>query len=251
MTSQKCKYCGEEKKLIRAHIIPRGLYPKLAPNVPLLIMAVDDPKDRRSPIGVYDTALLCADCDNIFGRYDKIAAETFLPEPTRGQLLKEPDGLIARGDRTKYAGYYIPNPDVHGLQLFCASLVWRAAHTSRHDASVKISHSFKMKADRLLRKKAKEDYFGVFASRFDNRRLSEFVTRPSKFSGDHGVGVTVSFSGFSLFILEKSPPLDSPTLLGTDPSWWIRYDALFGSNVDSSIRKMIAIRNSERLTING
>jgi hypothetical protein len=251
LTDQVCKFCGEKTKLVRAHILPRSLYPKLKNGQPFSVMSKESPIDKRSASGAYDTNLLCAKCDNEFGAYDDVASETFLMQVKRANLLKEVSGLIARGERTKYAGYFILAPRVLELQLFCASLIWRAAHTTREEAAIVVEPSFLARADMLLRTKSSEYFLGIFASRFAETHLTEIVSKGASFSGEYGTGVTFSFSGFNLFVLPEIPPLDAPTLLGNDDGWWIKYESIWGSNIDDALREMISIRQPQERLANG
>jgi hypothetical protein len=53
----KCKLCGVDKKLVKAHIIPEAFFKPLrsGKNAPLLIRPGDYVK--RAPIGVYDKTI--------------------------------------------------------------------------------------------------------------------------------------------------------------------------------------------------
>lgn len=116
-----CRLCLEEKKLIRAHIIPKGfykyLYPENGKKEALLIIRNND-KSLRSPVGEYDENILCADCDGRLGIYDNYAQEIILkstPEP-----FLDPQNV-----------WKIDNVDYDLLKMFFISLLWRASISKR------------------------------------------------------------------------------------------------------------------------
>lgn len=69
-----CQYCGEEKELCSAHIIPKAFY-KLKQS-PYLGISSDGKVDvTKCQNGIKDPNILCAKCDGILGKYDKYAVE--------------------------------------------------------------------------------------------------------------------------------------------------------------------------------
>lgn len=75
-----CKYCGQDKKLCEAHIIPKFFYKKMHNNMQnprLEIMKLGEKRPLISRIGLYDNNILCSDCDNKLGYYDTYAANFF------------------------------------------------------------------------------------------------------------------------------------------------------------------------------
>jgi hypothetical protein len=68
-----CKLCGQDKKLVKAHVIPASFFRPLRSekNSPLLITAGNYVK--RAPIGVYDKTILCEACEKQFGIWDDYA----------------------------------------------------------------------------------------------------------------------------------------------------------------------------------
>lgn len=66
-----CKFCGQEKKLIKAHIIPKKFYLGLKDDRYLCINS-QNCKYMIQQQGGYDSNILCEDCDNhILGEFDK------------------------------------------------------------------------------------------------------------------------------------------------------------------------------------
>jgi hypothetical protein len=118
----KCKFCGEEKKLIRAHIIPEGFLRRLrdGQDPPRILAEKDFPK--KAPIGVYDTSILGADCEKLFGDWDNHIQRILATEPI-GEPIKNNEDTIA---------YKIENFNYEQIKLFCISLLWRASASSKN-----------------------------------------------------------------------------------------------------------------------
>ena len=76
-----CKGCGEDKKLIKAHIIPEAFFMGLRfgnDEVPLIISGKSGEHPKRSPIGEYDKNILCHDCEGVFQKLDDYGARVLL-----------------------------------------------------------------------------------------------------------------------------------------------------------------------------
>ena len=117
MTDGNCKLCGEYKKLCEAHIIGRPFFKFLYPNrvASGTLVAITRFKDeycrvRVPAVGVYDKGILCAECDNVLGRYDEYAAKML---------------LNTKFDETPEKEAYVLNIyDYRKLKLFFLSLVF-------------------------------------------------------------------------------------------------------------------------------
>ncbi|MHB1104487.1 MAG: hypothetical protein ACYC0C_17280 [Devosia sp.] len=75
---------------------------------------------RRSKTGVYDTQILCADCDRLLGVFDQHAVEKLL----RGKFI------CRRDDRVDVHVHDYPDADPDILRKFVASVAWRASLTT-------------------------------------------------------------------------------------------------------------------------
>ena len=120
-----CKGCGENKKLIKAHIIPESFWVGLrdGDTPPKLMTDKEGVYPKRLPIGVYDKNILCRDCEDKFQAVDDYAQQLLLREESNQEVLKH-NGTIA--------GYKIENFDYTLLKLFFVSILWRAS-VSTHD----------------------------------------------------------------------------------------------------------------------
>ncbi|MBB3944724.1 hypothetical protein GGQ73_000649 [Rhizobium skierniewicense] len=111
-----CKLCGEEKKLIKSHVIPKAFFPNSATTKLLSSDKFQFP--RKAPIGVYDEGILCAACDSNLGIFDQAAAEQLLTKV--GHVPPETDGLARV--------YHVTDTEL--IRRFVISVAWRAHHST-------------------------------------------------------------------------------------------------------------------------
>jgi hypothetical protein len=74
--------CCHEKKLIKAHVIPEKFFTPLRSEKksPILCSNTEGKYPKRSPIGIYDSSILCSKCDNYIGNWDNYAQQLLLKE---------------------------------------------------------------------------------------------------------------------------------------------------------------------------
>ena len=116
-----CKFCGQERKLIKAHVIPEAFFRDLddGSGAPLLVSGTPGEFQKRAPTGVYDRTILCADCESIFGAPDSYAAEIFLNKfDTYFQPVEFAGELIA---------LLSPTADQMRILHFLVTVLWRAS----------------------------------------------------------------------------------------------------------------------------
>lgn len=109
-----CKYCGMDKKLIDAHIIPKGFLGNLNEQK-FLEVSTEYSYTKKRPKGPYDQKILCSECDASIGIYDGYAKKLLI------------DDIDLYRD-AKHPFYCIPKHsyDYQTLKRFFISLVWRA-----------------------------------------------------------------------------------------------------------------------------
>lgn len=106
-----CKLCGEDKNLIKAHIIPEGFFRPLRYGsiVPEIHSNTNGVFPKRSPSGIYDKNILCEKCDKYIGSWDGYAHQLLI------QNFSE-EFAVHKGN-TK-AAYKIDNFNYKKLKLF-------------------------------------------------------------------------------------------------------------------------------------
>ena len=117
MQIMKCKFCGKNIKLIKAHIIPEGFFRLLrfGDKPPELHSNKEGVYPKKSPIGVYDKGILCSECDNAIGIWDNYAQDLLLNSFSESCALFQGDVKL---------GYKIDKYDYEKLKLFFLSVLW-------------------------------------------------------------------------------------------------------------------------------
>jgi len=122
----KCHLCKQEKKLIKAHIIPswcfKYLYDKKEKKRKPLIFA-NLYSDSITHAGIYDKEILCEECDSFLGDYDNYGKKVLLQ--TKIETLRKENNTF----------YLIKNINTHQLAIFFLSVLWRASISKRHEFS--------------------------------------------------------------------------------------------------------------------
>jgi hypothetical protein len=116
-----CRMCEGRPATVRAHIIPKSFFLEdLLPNETLLL-ATGEPgvPSKKSPIGPYDTNILCESCEASFAAYDNYGYKFFhKPRIEVINLGKKSQATI------------IDEFDYRLLKLFLLSILWRASVSS-------------------------------------------------------------------------------------------------------------------------
>lgn len=124
MADGLCRLCGEQRKLIDAHVIPRSFFKSVLDDSGYAMEGTNLPSSypRKLPKGVYDPNILCADCETRFSRTDTHAFNVLMD---RDWKTTEP---IPPGDPSAYV---IRDFDYKTLQLFFMSVLWRASESNQ------------------------------------------------------------------------------------------------------------------------
>jgi hypothetical protein len=181
-----CKLCGQSKNLIDAHIIPASFWS--VGSKPLAMFSdINGAKPRKSPIGIYDSNILCDNCDNELGKLDQYALENLIRKP--GTANFSFDGVTKK---------YTPI-DVGKIHNFILSVAWRASK-SKHDFYAEIGlgpyedkfgDAFKLLNASSLR-------FDIFIAEFDTSVLP--YLQPKSVKVDNVNGVLLYLGRFKIFV---------------------------------------------------
>ena len=114
-----CKLCQQDRKLIKAHIIPKAFFDLPPPDedAAKIIAMSEEHHPKKTREGVYDMEILCGDCDGKLGLLDQHAAEHL--------LQRGPTGEIGIGSTA--FGHFYKTADAETLRMFVASVAWRAS----------------------------------------------------------------------------------------------------------------------------
>lgn len=139
----RCKFCGDEHELIRAHIFPQSFTAKLWGTEGRLIqVAKDPPPTRRSPTGIYDENLLCLRCEStVFTPLDTYAYDLLLKGREQAQRGADADVQTLR----------FPEGDGKRIKLFALSVLWRASASKRPELSAVMLGTYQDKVRDILR----------------------------------------------------------------------------------------------------
>lgn len=132
----KCRLCLQEKKLIKAHIIPEFLHQGMKDDNNIFYNVtynLDTLKDNAQKIqtGEFDKDILCADCDNrILGSdYEKYAQVTMYGKNIKPEIAPVCKNYKNPDDGAEYS--ICTNIDYGKMKLFLLSMLWRASVSKR------------------------------------------------------------------------------------------------------------------------
>jgi hypothetical protein len=165
-----CKFCGQEKKLVKAHIIPRAFFEaiKLSESKHSRgekLKGVTNSRGnypfRDTTKGFYDSNLVCLDCEGLFGPTDDYAVQI---------LLKNPKSHVPHYLNGELLAWIINEYDYKKLMLFFISLLWRAGASSLKEFEKVSLGPYLDTAKIALNKQNLADIekFSVFIARFEN-----------------------------------------------------------------------------------
>jgi len=123
MSVGTCKLCKLDKKLAKAHIIPRSFCLRAKGDSNQLLEArqhdVKDVEDWQN--GIWDDQILCETCDGGFSSWDGYAFELLGNPPGNDKLPQNDSEMLA---------FIIKDIDYGLLKLFILSVLWRASVSS-------------------------------------------------------------------------------------------------------------------------
>ena len=134
----KCRLCLQDKKLIKAHIIPDFLYNGMkAENDKNIFYEVTYDLNRKESrlkkiqTGDFDKNILCEDCDNriIGGNYERYAKKSMYGKNIDPKIAPICKNYIIPNNSTEYS--ICKNIDYGKMKLFLLSILWKASITDR------------------------------------------------------------------------------------------------------------------------
>jgi len=139
----KCRGCGEEKKLVKAHVIPESFFRGLrdGQKAPEIRSTTEGVHPKKTPIGVYDMGILCNDCEQIFQTLDDYGCQILIKKEAELEPLQHNGQIV---------GYRINNVDTARLKLFFLSILWRASISTHYFYSKVALNALEEKVKKLV-----------------------------------------------------------------------------------------------------
>lgn len=195
-----CRYCLENKPLVKSHIIPESFFPKneIDEKPSRMLTNRVNIYPKKMPIGVYDQTILCLDCEKQFDRCDNYAQKVLLENFSLFSDIHQSG---------KNYGHEFLDFDYILLKYFFTSLVWRAS-VSTHEFYRRINLG-PWEAIALGRLKSDEpipvEIFSVILSRFDHK-IGKSMLDPyyTKLEGINFI--CIYMGGYAIYIkVDKRP----------------------------------------------
>lgn len=235
-----CKFCNLNARYARSHIIPKAFYVR-SDLGPLHIFSNQlEHEPKRSPVGVYDSELICRACEATYEYLDSYAAEKLKPWPRRSQLFKDDIGLILKFPDGRLGGYWLTKVDANRMKLFFCFLTLRCAKTTREEYRITIPSEISRRLEEALRlQDASIADIHVLGSRFFDRK---YVGTFSPWPRSPTASKPLNFAMLGLrFLVHFQTPDELPELcLGSGPNWPIIFDEFRGSNLHRIAVNMVS-----------
>lgn len=129
-----CKFCGKDRKLVKAHIIPKSFFKAINKTSVPSKLITNNPNipPKKSPIGIYDPKLVCTNCEDKFKKPDDYAYNFFTKK-----VICSSNKIF---DNNELLGFFVTDINYELLKLFFISLLWRASTTTnKYYGNVKAS----------------------------------------------------------------------------------------------------------------
>jgi hypothetical protein len=201
-----CKLCGEEKKLIKSHIIPESFYRDAYTENEGIMVRKDD-HSKRLPIGVYDKEIVCEDCEKKFQKWDEYGYKFFNEIlPSLGKVIQVSG---------KNIGLLFDDIKYKELKLFLMAILWRAGVSGDgffdQISLGKFENSLK---DKILKSDpGSQQEFAVLFFKFDLSKY-DVLHPPFKTRLDSGVnGYRFFFFNAEIFIKVDKREMQYPRLI--------------------------------------
>jgi hypothetical protein len=118
-----CRWCGQTKPLIKAHVVPRNFFELISGERPekYTVLVRTNTKNPRTFLqaGIYDVSILCADCDGRFSELDAYGWK-ILGKPLKGQVIADSETGVE-------LAVEVSGVDTDKLRRFMLSVLWRSS----------------------------------------------------------------------------------------------------------------------------
>lgn len=195
----ECRLCKKEKKLIKAHTIPEAFFRLLrkGETPPKLMTNIAGIHPKKSPIGVYDTEILCRECEDKFESWDDYGIRLLINELDTFKPIKDGSEIVA---------YYQDKYDYEKLKLFFISILWRASvSTQSFYSKVHLGPWEEIAKEHILNKNPGNEYefstvLSLFISKSGRDKLAKTMLDPYKERWGHVNAYRVYLAGVVAYI---------------------------------------------------
>lgn len=189
-----CKFCGHQRRLIKAHIIPEAFFRDLRQAQGALKIRSDVKGEfsKKAPIGIYDKTILCEECENIFQRWDDYGQDL---------LIKQRNSHRPFHHEGRILYYQIEDFDYANLMLFFVSTIWRAAVSTQLFYSKVMLGPYESVAKDILKSNGDKGFkdFSVVLCLFEGK-LGKTIFEPFRDKFDGFNFLRLYLSGFMALI---------------------------------------------------
>lgn len=211
-----CKLCQQERKLIKAHILPKFLYEKMKDEKNSFLSVAYDIKNfknhkvKKVQMEDYDPNILCSDCDNrIFGtNYENYAKIMFYGAKFPTEINPECTNYKNPNDGAEYS--ICKNFDYKKTKNFLLSLLWRASITNRsffEDVDLGNKHNERLRKILYENLETNEDEYPIIISSFirTNNKFDNLIFKPYKSKNKDGlISYIFMIDGYQYIFFIKS-----------------------------------------------
>src|SRR5215217_5129000 len=124
-----CRFCKEEKPLIKAHIISKNLFKAIFNDYGKVHYVPLHDLDKRNKVqdAYYDTAILCHDCDNKFSPY-----ENYFQQFLSGKIGEHEIFPVEKISYPEYQVDRFEGVNLHNIRMFFVIMLWRSGITQQN-----------------------------------------------------------------------------------------------------------------------
>lgn len=194
MNKGVCKFCGGEKELIKAHIIPRNFYINYKQDK-YRSVDLNTGKWEQRQCGAYDKNILCSDCDNgVFKKFDDEGYRILLQE-CKNHTEKNYNNSIL---------YHFKKNDFNYLLLrkFFISILWRASISNIEEFKfVNLGKYEELAKQILLGNSNNENLFNVIIFKSPNNKKFNKIVSIQKGRFYSATTYTIFMASFNIVVI--------------------------------------------------
>jgi hypothetical protein len=215
----RCRMCGEEKPLIKAHIIPRTFFEVLkgTGNYTVLVEPKASKQSQYLQAGDFDPEILCAECDNKFSPLDDYGFKILgVPQPKCRYINPATGNEVGS----------VIECDTDKLRRFVLAVLWRASISKRWD-TVSLGHYEPKVLGRIFDvAPLSVDEYSMIIHRLDSNALGDFKLAifPPIRAKFEGVNIYFFYLPGLRFLIKVDrrnfKPTWRPCLIGGEPDWF-------------------------------